>query len=277
MLKLDQTNHFTVISANPQQVIVDGLEYGDLPLRNAPGNLNVGDRIAAFLYRDRADRINITATRPLIQVGECAYLKVVAKTDLGAFVDWGLPKDLLLPFAEQAYPVREGAAYVMYAYRDNSGRMVATTFLHHHLDEQHGNLQAGEAVNLLIAGKSDLGFKAVINNQHLGLIYHDELSRPLPFGLRIKGWVKAIRNDGKIDLSIHTLDKQSRDQLEMRILRELHQSGGRIELSDKSSPEVIFSVFKVSKKNFKRALSSLYKQRLITIEPTFIQSVDSKK
>jgi predicted RNA-binding protein (virulence factor B family) len=274
MPKLDQTNRLTVKDVSPKGVLLDGLEYGALHLRDAPKNLSKGDVITAFLYRDTSDRVTATAATPKINVGECAYLKVVAEGEFGAFLDWGLPKDLLLPFAEQAYPVREGVEYVVYAYRDNSDRMVATTFLHHHLDEQHGTLKAGDAVDLLIAGKSELGFKAVINNQYLGLIYHDELSQPLRFGLRIKGWVKAIREDGKIDLSINTLDKKSRDQLETRILRELHQSGGRIELSDKSSPEVIFSVFKVSKKNFKRAISRLYKQRLIVIEANYIQSVD---
>lgn len=276
MPKLDQTNRLTVTDISPKGAIVDGLEYGDLHLRDTPKNVSKGDVVTAFLYKDASDRITATAAIPKISVGECAYLQVVAEGEFGAFLDWGLPKDLLLPFAEQAYPVREGASYVVYAYLDNSDRMVASTFLHHHLDEQHGDLKTGDAVNLLIAGKSDLGFKAVINNQYLGLIYHDELSQPLRFGTKIKGWVKAIREDGKIDLSINTLDKKTRDQLETRILRELHQSGGRIEISDKSSPEVIFNVFKVSKKNFKRALSSLYKQRLIIIEPNFIQSISEE-
>jgi predicted RNA-binding protein (virulence factor B family) len=277
MPKIDQTNRLTVTEASEKGVILDGLEYGPLHLRDAPKNITKGDVLNVFVYRDSADRITATSAKPKVVVGECAYLKVVAEGEFGAFLDWGLPKDLLLPFAEQAYPVREGASYVVYAYLDNSGRIVASTFLHHHLEEQQGDLKAGDAVDLLIAAKSELGFKAVINNQYLGLIYHDELSQPLRFGMPIKGWVKEIREDGKIDLSINTLDKKTRDQLETRILRELHQSGGRIEVSDKSSPEIIFSVFKVSKKNFKRALSSLYKQRLITIEPSFIQSVKEEK
>ncbi|MFT5421196.1 MAG: putative RNA-binding protein (virulence factor B family) [Candidatus Endobugula sp.] len=273
MPKLDQTNRLTVTEVSPKGAMVDGLEYGALTLRDAPANLSKGDIITAFVYRDASERITATAAKPLIQVGQCAYLKVVEEGEFGAFLDWGLPKNLLLPYAEQAYPIREGASYVVYAYLDNSDRMAASTLLHHHLDEDHGELKAGDAVDLLIAAKSELGFKAVINNKQLGLIYHDELSQPLRFGMRIKGWVKAIREDGKIDLSINSLDQKTRDQLEMRILKELHHSDGRIEISDKSSPEIIFNVFKVSKKNFKRALGSLYKQRLITIESDHITSV----
>ncbi len=275
MPKLDHINQLTVCSITPKNVMVDCMEYGHLPLRDAPKSLEKGDKINAFLYRDAADRIMVTAATPKAKVGQCAYLKVVSEGEFGAFLDWGLPKDLLLPFAEQAYPVRVGGLYVVYLYTDNSGRTVASTFLHHYLDEDHGDLKKGDAVDLLIAGKSELGFKAVINHRQLGLIYHGDLSQPLRFGLKIKGWIKAIREDGKIDLSINNLDNNARDQLEMRILKQLHQAGGRIDISDKSSPEVIFSVFKVSKKNFKRAIGSLYKQRLIKIEPTYIEQIES--
>lgn len=273
MSTLDQYNRLTVTSVSPKGVFVDGREFGTLYLREAPEHLKKDDVVNAFIYKDANDQLSATAAKALVKVGECAYLRVVSTNDIGAFLDWGLPKDLLLPFSEQAYPVREGASYVVYVYFDNSGRVVATTLLHHHLDEECDQLAAGDAVDLLIAAKSELGFKAVVNGQYLGLIYHDDLSQPLRFGTKMKGWVKAIRDDGKIDLSINTLDKKTRDQLESRILKELQQAGGRMELSDKSSPEVIFSVFKVSKKNFKRALGSLYKQRLIIIQPAHIELV----
>ena len=273
MPKLDNTNRLTVANVTPKGVFLDGMELGPLYLKDAPEGLSKGDKVDAFLYRDASDSIAATAKQPLAKVGECAYLKVVSTGDHGAFLDWGLPKDLLLPYSEQAYPIRDDASYVVYVYIDSSLRVVATTMLHHHLEEDHGSLNVGDAVDLMIAAKSDLGFKAVINNQKLGLIYHDDLFQPLRFGMRMKGWVKNIRQDGKIDLSINTLDQKTRDQLEMRILRELHQTGGRIELSDKSAPETIFRVFKVSKKNFKRALGSLYKQRLITIQSEYIELV----
>ncbi|EGG94352.1 hypothetical protein IMCC1989_55 [gamma proteobacterium IMCC1989] len=271
MPKLDQVNRLMIASVSPKGVLVDAKELGPVFLREAPKDSKVGDSLNVFLYNDASEQITATAAKPLVALGECAYLKVVSINEIGAFLDWGLPKDLLLPYAEQAYPVREGASYVVYTYLDNSGRMVATTMLHHHLGETSETLKVGDRTELLIAGKSDLGFKAVINGEYLGLIYHDELSQPLRFGSRMKGWIKNIREDGKIDLSINTLDTQTRDQLELRILKELHQAGGRIELSDKSSPEVIFSVFKVSKKNFKRALGKLYKQHDIVIHSNYIE------
>jgi len=275
MPKLDQVNRLTITSVSPKGVLVDAKELGTVFLREAPKDSKVGDSLNVFMYKDAANEINATAAKPLVALGECAYLKVVSINEIGAFLDWGLPKDLLLPYAEQAYPVREGAFYVVYAYLDNSGRMVASTMLHHHLEETSDTLTVGDRVELFIAGKSDLGFKAVVNGECLGLIYHDELSQPLRFGSRMKGWVKNIREDGKIDLSINTLDTQTRDQLELRILKELQQAGGRIELSDKSSPEVIFSVFKVSKKNFKRALGKLYKQHDIIIHSNHIELVQN--
>jgi predicted RNA-binding protein (virulence factor B family) len=275
MIKLEQNNSLKVIELGDKGTFVDAREYGQVFLRNAPTTLQKGDVIDAFLYRDASDKILATLTSSLVNVNECALLKVVSVGKFGAFLDWGMPKDLLLPHAEQAYPVREGGSYVVYVVQDNSDRLIASTMLHKYLEEDGLELQKGDAVDLLIAAESDLGFKAVINNQQLGLIYHSDLSQPLKFGSRMKGWVKNIReDDGKIDLSINTLDDKTRDQLEMRILKALQQENGKLELSDKSSPEAIFTTFKVSKKNFKRALGSLYKQKLIAINPSYIELID---
>ncbi|ODS24106.1 hypothetical protein AB835_05075 [Candidatus Endobugula sertula] len=275
MPRIDQTNIMVVTEVSSKGVFVDGKEYGALFLREAPRNLRKGSEVKAFIYQDAANKVVATSKTPCVEVGQCAYLKVLTTSQHGAFLDWGVPKNLLLPYSEQAYPVKEGSSYVVYVHiNPDSGRVVASTKLHHYLEENHDYLQIGDAVDLLIAAKSDLGFKAVINDRQLGLIYHSDLSHPLSFGSKIKGWVKGIRYDGKVDLSIHTLDKQTRDQLEMRILKALQQSNGRMGLSDKSSPEVIFRMFNVSKKNFKRALGRLYKQRLINIEAEFIELVD---
>lgn len=275
MIKLEQNNSLKVIDHSDKGTFVDAKEYGQVFLRNAPKTLEKGDIVDAFLYRDASDKILATLASSQVNVGECALLKVVSVGKYGAFLDWGMPKDLLLPHAEQAYPVREGGTYVVYVVQDNSDRLIASTMLHKYLEEDGLDLRKGNAVDLMIAAESDLGFKAVINNQQLGLIYHSDLSQPLKFGSRMKGWIKNIReDDGKIDLSIHTLDDKTRDQLEMRILKALQQEGGKLALSDKSSPEEIFTTFKVSKKNFKRALGSLYKQKLIVINPSYIELID---
>ncbi len=271
MIKLEQTNQLNVVELNDKGAFVDAKEYGQLFLRNAPKVIKEGDVVDAFLYRDKTNKILATYASAKANINECAFLEVVSVGDHGAFLDWGMPKDLLLPHSEQAYPVREGQSYVVYVVLDNSDRLIASTMLHHYLEEDALGLKKGDAVDLMIAAKSDLGFKAAINNKQLGLIYHSDLSQPLKFGSRMKGWVKSIREDGKIDLSINMLDDKTRDQLEMRILKALTHADGKLELSDKSSPEEIFAAFKVSKKNFKRALGSLYKQRLIVIHASYIE------
>lgn len=244
-----------------------------LPTEEKTKDVAVGDSLDVFLYLDSEDELVATLKTPTISVGECAFLKVLSTGKFGAFLDWGLAKDLLLPHSEQAYPVREGGSYVVYAYlNEESGRVVATTLLHHFLEEEANQwIKKGQQVELLIAAKSELGYKAVIDGTHLGLIYHEGLSQPLKFGTKMKGWIQNIRDDGRIDLSINTLDKETRDELSNEILEKLKLAGGRLELSDKSAPEDIFQEFSVSKKNFKRAISGLYKQRLIKIYSSYIE------
>lgn len=234
--------------------------------------LDVGDSVEVFITMGTDAELQATTHKPLAFVGECAFLKVLSISKFGAFLDWGLNSDLLLPISEQLFTLREGSSYVVYIHIDDQhGRVIASTKLHHFLDEQaDAYLSKGKAVDLLIANNSELGFKAVIDNRYLGLIYHHELATPLRFGSRMKGWVKEIRGDGKIDLSINTFDKETRSELEAQILEDLEANGGRLDLSDKSPPDRIHAAFKVSKNNFKRALSNLYKQRLITIAPDHI-------
>lgn len=273
MPNLYQMNTLTVIEVGKDGVFLEGNEYGDIHLIDAKGNIQEGDEIEAFVYRNTSDNIVATLAPAYVKVGECANLEVVSAGDNGAFLDWGLPKDLFIPHKEQAYYVDEGDYCVVCVYLDKKGRPVASSMLYHHLDEYQGDLEEGQQVDLLIADETELGFKAVINHKQLGLIYHSELSQPLQLGSKMKGWIKEIRGDGKINLNINALDTETRDELETQILDQLKQENGRIDISDKSPPEEIFQTFKVSKKNFKRALGSLYKQRLIKISPGFIELV----
>ncbi len=260
---------------DPQGCAGRHFDYAILPPNQAHPTWQTGSEVEVFLYLDSEDRLIATTDKAKVAVGECAFLKVLSTGQYGAFLDWGLAKDLLLPHSEQAYPVRAGKSYVVYAYLDShSGRVACSTQLHHFLDEEANHwMQQGQAVDLLIAAKSELGYKAVINGTHLGLIYHQELSQPLTFGEKIRGWIKAIREDGRIDLSINTLDAETRDALSVAILEQLRENGGRLNLSDKSAPGEIFRQFRVSKKNFKRAISGLYKQRQIKIESDYIELV----
>ena len=273
MPQLYQMNVLNVIEAGKDGVFLEGDEYGDILFIDAGKDLQEDDEVEVFLYRDKSDHVVASKNSSYVKVGECANLEVIATGDHGAFLDWGLPKDLFLPTSEQAYYVDEGDYCVVHVFMDKKGRPTASSLLYHYLDENHGDLKEGQQVDLLIADHNDLGYKAVINQTQLGLIYHSELSQALQLGTKMKGWVKEIRGDGKINLNINALDSESRDALEAEILKRLRKENGRINLSDKSPPEDIFDAFKVSKKNFKRATGSLYKQRLITISPEYIELV----
>lgn len=271
MPNIYQMNLLTVIETGEDGVFLEGDDYGDIHLIDAPDGVHEDDELEVFIYRNTSDNVVATLAPAYVKVGECANLEVVSVGDNGAFLDWGLPKDLFLPLSEQAYYVDEGDYCVVHVYLDKKGRPVASSLLYHHLDEYQGDLEEAQQVDLLIVDESELGFKAVINHKQLGLIYHSELSQPLQLGIKMKGWVKEIRSDGKINLNINALDTDTRNELELIILNQLKEENGRIDISDKSPPEEIFATFKVSKKNFKRAIGSLYKQRLIKISPGFIE------
>ncbi len=267
-------NQLSVIRRVADGVQLDGGDLGEffVPIEQVSENVTKGNSVRVFLYPDADCRIRATTAIPRAQLGQCAYLRVLSVGRFGAFMDWGIEKDLLLPHSEQACPVEEGKRYVVYLFQDKeSGRIAATTRLHRHLEESSGPYSTGDQVDLLIAAKTELGYKAVIEGRYLGLIYSAELSQPLQFGQRIRGRIKAVRDDGKVDLSVTMLDTEGQDQLQETIVQRARQSGGRLDLSDKSSPEAIFREFKVSKKNFKRALSGLYKRRLIRIYPQHIE------
>lgn len=203
--------------------------------------------------------------KPKAQVGECALLRAVTVTRTGAFMDCGLERDLLVPVSQQLTPMVEGRSYVVYLYLDPKQNVIGTTKLHKFLDEYAGNLKPGEAVDLLIVSESELGYKAVVNGSHLGLLYKGEVFRPLRPGDKTAGFIKAIRDDGKIDLCLQKQNRQARDELSERIVAFLESSGGVSTLTDYSAPELIYEQFGVSKKNYKKALGRLYKERRISL------------
>jgi predicted RNA-binding protein (virulence factor B family) len=275
MLKFYHTNQVTVAEIGEFSIYIDGGEYGLIPLHETPEDIKIGDAVDAYIYLDATDDIIATMATAAAQMGECAYLKIISSDDRGTFLDWGLPKDLLLPLSEQTGRIREGDFCFVYIYQDEQHRPIASMKLHHFFDEKSDDLKLGQAVDLIIASASNLGFKAVIDNEYLGLIYHGELARPLEIGAKMKGWVQEIREDGKINVSTNRLDSEARDQLEETILNRLNENDGRLNLSDKSPPNLIYNTFGVSKKNFKRAIGGLYKQKLITIKPESIELISS--
>jgi predicted RNA-binding protein (virulence factor B family) len=205
-------------------------------------------------------------SKPKAQLGECALLKAVTVTKTGAFMDCGLERDLLVPVSQQLTPMVEGQSYVVYLFLDPQKNVIGSTKLHKFLDERAKNMAPGEAVDLLIVKESELGFKAVVNGTHLGLLFKGEVFKPLRPGDKIRGYIKAIRDDRKIDLTLQKQNQQARDELTDRILAFLEASGGSSSLTDYSPPEAIYKQYGVSKGNYKKALGKLYKQRRISLE-----------
>ena len=212
---------------------------------------------------------------PKVQLGECALLKAVTVTRTGAFMDCGLERDLLVPVSQQLTPMVEGQSYVVFLFLDPQQNVIGSTKLHKFLDERAKNMAPGDAVDLLIVNQSDMGYKAVINGTHLGLLYKDEVFQTLKAGDKTKGFIKGIREDRKIDLGLHKHNQQARTELSDRILDFLAANGGTSSLTDYSPPDEIYKQYRVSKGNYKKALGALYKRRLIAVskhEITLIKS-----
>jgi predicted RNA-binding protein (virulence factor B family) len=280
MLRIGQKNVLRIVKRLPQGIYLDGGKQGEilLPKRYVNDHHKVEDVLEVFIYLDSEDRLVATTETPYAMVDECAYLKVIAVNDVGAFLDWGLQKDLLVPHREQKHPFKVGESHVVYLYVDeHSNRIAATTYLDNHLSESSFYFQENQAVDLLICSKTELAYKAVINQTHLGLLYRNEVFQPLLLGQALKGYIKKIRIDKKIDLCLQLADTGKKDQqLEMvkkSIVTHLIAQQGRSTLSDKSSPEDIYATFHVSKKVFKRALSSLYKERVVLLEGSVVHLV----
>ena len=239
-----------------------------LPLRYMPQGCQVGDELEVFLYHDSEDRVIATTETPFAKVGECAYLKCIATNRAGAFLHWGLMKDLLVPFNQQKPPMEEGKSYVVYLYIDDqSGRIAASAKLDRFLfQDSDDDFDVGQKVELLNANKTDLGYKVIINHTHWGLLHHQAASRLIKRGERFSGYIKNIREDGKIDIAMHADTREKLDDTAKKILKSLRKKGGFIALNDKSDPDDILRVFGISKGLFKKSIGSLYKNKIIRIE-----------
>jgi len=246
-----------------------------LPNKLAPTGLSTGDTVEVFLYLDSEDRPVATTQQPLAKVGEFAYLKSVASTDVGAFLDWGLDKDVLVPFSEQHRPMEVGRSYLVYLYLNQAdGRITASSKIDRFLDDDAPHdFKPQQPVKLIIANSTDLGFKAIINHSHWGVLYKNEVHQRLSFGQETDGFIRRIRADGKIDLSLQG-GQQTRDKYTLLIQNYLEQNGGFAPVHDKTDPQTIASLFSMSKGAFKKAIGSLYKERIIEIGKDGIRLVD---
>ncbi|WP_415062174.1 S1 RNA-binding domain-containing protein [Bdellovibrio sp.] len=275
MIHIGQLNKLKVLKHVAHGVYLEGGNDGEilLPLRYMPEQCEVGDLLEVFICYDSDDRLMATTEMPFAMVGQFAHLRVKALEKVGAFLDWGLPKDLFLPFSEQTRELRVGQYAVVYIYLDKSDRISASMRLDRFMDKEPGNYEEGSAVDLFIAAKTELGFKAIINGRHWGVLYSNEVFEPLDYGQRVKGFIKKIRPDGKIDLSLQKAGYKAAEDIGEKILQVLQDKGGYLPINDKTSAETIYDLFGVSKKKYKMALGGLYKQRIITVNEDGIRLV----
>jgi len=276
MLRIGQYNTLCVTKFVDYGLYLDDTEGGEilLPKRYIPQDASVGDKLDVFIYVDSDDTLIATTEKPYACVGEAVYLKVSAVNKVGAFVDWGLPKEVLVPFAEQHKKMQVGRSYIVYLYLDKyADRIVASSKINKFIKDEADGYEENQSVNLLIAGKTELGYKAIINNKHFGVLYESDVFQNLKYGQKVKGYIKNIRPDKKIDLTLQLQNKNTRDDLSNSILKHLKENNGESFLTDKSKPEDIYKQYSVSKSNYKKALGGLYKNKLIVIHKDKIQLV----
>jgi predicted RNA-binding protein (virulence factor B family) len=266
MAEIGKSNTLTVLRDAVQGLYLDGAEHGEIlmPRRYVPPRAQRGDRLKVFVHRDSEDRLVATTETPRATVGEFAALKVVSVSSYGAFLDWGLTKDLMLPFRECEGIVHPGETVVVFVHLDpKTDRIVASMRLRRHTSRETPACRAGDAVDLLIASRTPLGCNAVVNRTHLGLLFLDANAAPVEPGTQMTGYVRAVRPDGRIDLGLDRAGYQRVAPLTEQIIAALEKNGGRLSFDDDSAPEAIRARFGVSKKAFKQALGALYKARRI--------------
>ncbi len=274
-------HQLTVLREARPGLYLDGGTHGEilLPGRYITTAAVPGSTVDVFIYRDSEDRLVATTATPLAMAGEFACLRVLSvDRRLGAFLDWGLPKDLLLPRREQTAPLKVGHWIVVHVSLDEkSDRVIASTRLNRALSSRPPRYTPDQPVSLLVAAETPLGYTAIVENAHRGLLYRRELAGPLEIGQRLTGYVRAIRADGKLDLALDRTGHQRITPLKEKILEALRAHGGRLPYHDRTAPEEIREAFGVSKKAFKEALGTLYRQRHIRIDPDGIALAPASK
>ncbi|MFY0606590.1 MAG: GntR family transcriptional regulator [Cyclobacteriaceae bacterium] len=268
-------NNLQVLKSTEQGFYLgDDVEEILLPNKYIPEGLEIGDYIDVFIYTDSEDRIIATNLEPNVMRNEFAFLEVKDTTSFGAFLDWGLEKDLLVPFKEQWEPMEVGKSYLIYMYLDEvTERLVASSHLNKFLSNDDIQLKIGEMVSILVGDEHELGYQCIIDNRYKGMIYKNQIFRDIKPGDRTTAFVKQIREDLKIDLALDKVGQEAIEPNAKRIMKTLEDNEGFLPLNDKSDPELIKSMLQLSKKNFKRAIGTLYRKRLITIEEEGIRII----
>ena len=268
-MELGQINRLTIDrNTSPGLFLLD--EHDNdvlLPGKYIPKTYAIGDQIDVFVYLDNEERLIATTLKPLILKHDFAWLKVNQVTKYGAFIDMGIEKDLFVPFKEQARPMQEGKHYLVYMFIDEkTNRLVGTSKINKFLSNDDLTVEQFEEVDIIVSHMTDIGINVIVNKKHRGLVYEDEVFKAVRVGDKLKGVVKKIRKDNKLDISLHQVGYRSIEPNAELIMKELEANGGYLGLTDKSNPEIIKQILQMSKKSFKKALGSLYKKRMVTIK-----------
>jgi uncharacterized protein len=277
VVKLGETNKLQIIKEVDFGYFLDGEEEGEilLPKDQTLKKYEIDDWIDVFIYLDSEDRIVATTRKPLGRVNQFSFLKVAQVNPVGAFLDWGLSKDVLVPFHEQKKSMEEGKSYLVYIYLDTkSSRITGSSRFDRFLDYYNDDFEEGQKVNILIQAQTDLGYKCIINHTHWGILYKNEVFQQLKIGKPHESYIKKIRADGRIDLCLQQPGYGKIDGIAEKIVAKLKSSDGFINVNDKSDPETIYQVFGVSKKAYKKAIGALYKKRIITLEKGGVRLID---
>lgn len=275
-IKLGKYNQLEVVKEVDFGVYLNGDEDGEilLPKRYVPEGTKPGDILNVFIYLDMEERLVATTLQPYVQVGEFACLQVAWVNQFGAFLDWGLMKDLFVPFREQKMKMQKGKRYVVHVHLDEeSYRIVASVKVEHYLSTEKPEYQPGQEVNVMVWQRTDLGYKVIVENQFSGMLFHNEVFQPLEAGMHLSAFVKQVRPDGKIDLELQKAGARKVDDFSEVLLQYIKDNDGFTPLNDKTDAEVIYQTFGVSKKTFKKAVGDLYKKRLVVLEEGGIRLV----
>lgn len=277
MIHIGEYNTLKVLRFTSVGAYLGDAEDNDilLPNKYLVHDLDLDDEVTVFVYNDSEDRPVATTETPLIFLNSFAVLNVTATSSFGAFLDWGLEKDLLVPFKEQGAKMKEGGNYLVFMYRDEqTNRLVATAKINKHVDNDLSYLNEGDEVELLICDQTDLGRKVIVNNKHLGLIFSDRIIKPLRLGEKTTGFVETLREDGKIDISLTKIGLEKFDDFTNTVMEYLKENNNRMFLTDKSDPDEIRAMLGMSKKSFKKAVGNLYKLKKITLHEDHIALLD---
>ncbi len=274
MIELGKLNKLKIVKEVDFGLYLDGGDAGEilLPTRYVPQRFEIDEMLDVFIYKDSEDRIIASTVFPVVMVGEFALLQTKAVDRFGAFMEWGLMKDLMVPFSEQQVRMEQGKKYVVRVLVDETTqRIIGSARIEKFLDKEQHSYTEGQEVDILIANQTDLGYKVIINNSHTGIIYQNEVFQPIDRGQKIRAFIKKVREDRKIDVCLNKPGYEKIDQLTDRIIAKLKQNEGFIPLNDKSGSEEIYKMFNESKKTFKKAVGALYKMKKIVIEENGIR------